>query len=69
MICPHRRTRFQWLAKRLRKAGITTPFGFVTVECSQESLDAARLSGASFMVSKPFTQVALHRAIMPALAS
>jgi len=57
------------LLKRVRKSQIETPFGFVTVECSQESLDAARDAGASFMVSKPFTEAGLFRAIAPLLSS
>ena len=42
------------LLEALRAAGWTTPFGFVTSESSDAVVDAARATGAAFLVAKPF---------------
>lgn len=53
------------LLKRLRRAGVETPFGFITVECCQESVDAARSAGAAFVLNKPFSDHSLAAAVAP----
>ncbi|MFT6143589.1 MAG: two-component system chemotaxis response regulator CheY [Myxococcota bacterium] len=53
------------LLKRLRRSGVTTPFGFISVECSSTSSDAAREAGAEFLLNKPFSQSAFNAAITP----
>lgn len=41
--------------QQIRADGITTPFGFVTTEVSQEMRELAKNSGAAFLIGKPFT--------------
>ena len=47
----------------LNLAGVETPFGFVTSDCSKEMVDSARENGAVFLVSKPFTAEDMSRAL------
>jgi two-component system chemotaxis response regulator CheY len=53
------------LLKRLRRSGVKTPFGFISVEVSNASSDAAREAGAEFLLNKPFSQSAFNAAITP----
>lgn len=41
--------------QKLREAGHTMPFGFVTTEVSAEMRNLANASGAAFLIGKPFT--------------
>jgi two-component system, chemotaxis family, chemotaxis protein CheY len=50
----------------LRGQGITTLFGFVTSESTPEMYDRAIGSGASFLVSKPFTAESIEQALAKA---
>lgn len=43
------------LLKSMREAGLTTPFGFVTSESSDEMRQMAMDAGALFLITKPFT--------------
>jgi len=43
------------------------PFGFVTTECSSEMRALAMGSGATFLISKPFTPEDLQEALTPIL--
>jgi two-component system chemotaxis response regulator CheY len=53
--------------KQLRSAEKTTPFGFVTSEVSAEMRTLAMSSGATFMISKPFTPDDIQEALSPIL--
>ena len=56
------------LLARLRGAGSTVPFGFVTSEGSQEMRLRAKRAGALFLIAKPFTPESFHDALAPVLA-
>lgn len=43
------------LLRTLRAHRIMIPFGFVTAQGSPEMREKARLAGANFLISKPFT--------------
>ena len=53
--------------KQIRASDNQVPFGFVTSEASVEMRTLALSSGASFMLSKPFTPDDIHDAISPIL--
>jgi two-component system, chemotaxis family, chemotaxis protein CheY len=52
---------------RIRAAQNNVPFGFITSETSVEMRTLALSSGATFMLSKPFTPDAIQEAISPIL--
>jgi two-component system chemotaxis response regulator CheY len=54
---------------KLRAAGSTVPFGFVTSEGSPEMRQRAESAGALFLIAKPFTPESFHEALDPVLAS
>jgi two-component system chemotaxis response regulator CheY len=43
------------LLRTLRNHRIMVPFGFVTAQGSSEMREKARMAGANFLISKPFT--------------
>lgn len=47
----------------LRAKGDSTPFGFVTSQSAPEIRDQAVQSGASFLITKPFTPDAFEQAL------
>jgi two-component system chemotaxis response regulator CheY len=55
------------LLKVVRKAKLDIPFGFVTTEGTSEMRDLARVSRASFFVSKPFAKRDFQNALKPYL--
>lgn len=55
--------------KRLRRSGSRVPFGFISVEVSGTSSDAARDAGAVFLLNKPFSQHAFNAAVCPLVAA
>jgi two-component system, chemotaxis family, chemotaxis protein CheY len=56
------------LLKALNDAGACPPtFGFVTSESTPEMHELAKVNGARFLVSKPFTAESLDRALSGAL--
>lgn len=57
------------LLDRLRSAGSTVPFGFVTSEGSEDMRSRAAAAGASFLIAKPFTPEAFADALDPLLAA
>jgi two-component system chemotaxis response regulator CheY len=52
---------------RLRAAGNMVPFGFITSETSTGIKDLAMSSGATFIISKPFTPEDVQTALSPIL--
>ncbi len=55
------------LLEDIRGKRIQTPFGFITSEASAEIKDLAKRSGASFILSKPFTVDDVQDALSPIL--
>lgn len=55
------------LLKQLRAAQCNTPLGFITSEASAEIRELAMQSGASFLLTKPFTPEAVQSALEPFL--
>lgn len=53
--------------KRVRAAGVTTPFGFITSESSMEIYDVAMKEGAQFLITKPFTPEDIQMSFKPIL--
>ena len=53
------------LLQQVRANGVTVPFGFVTSEVSERMRDRALEAGASFVIAKPFTDVAFQDALTP----
>ena len=56
------------MLKAVREAGVNVRFGFITSESSPEIKALALESGASFVVTKPFTAETMNAAIAPAMA-
>ncbi len=56
------------LLKKLREAGNTIRFGFITSESSPEVRKEAEDAGAAFLVTKPFTSNSFEAALSPLLA-
>lgn len=56
------------LLKRVRESGNEVLFGFITSESGPETRQLAMDSGASFLVTKPFTAESMQAAIMPAVS-
>jgi two-component system chemotaxis response regulator CheY len=52
----------------IRRAGWTTPFGFITSEASPAMREQALAAGALFLIAKPFTPEEFHAALDPVLA-
>jgi two-component system chemotaxis response regulator CheY len=52
---------------QVRAAGNTVPFGFITSETSAGIKDLAMNSGATFLLSKPFTPEDVEKALTPIL--
>ena len=55
------------LLKLLKKLNLPCNIGFVTSESSESRLKEAKDLGARFIVNKPFTDEALHKAVLPIL--
>ena len=55
------------LLKQLRAEDNPVPFGFITSETSKGIRDIAMSSGATFLVSKPFTPEDVQEALYPIL--
>jgi two-component system chemotaxis response regulator CheY len=53
--------------REVRASENKVPFGFVTSEASVEMRALAMSSGATFMLSKPFTPDDIHEALSPIL--
>jgi two-component system chemotaxis response regulator CheY len=53
--------------KLVRAADNQVPFGFITSETSKGIKDLAMSSGATFLISKPFTPEDVERALTPIL--
>jgi two-component system chemotaxis response regulator CheY len=53
--------------KQLRGRKNMVPFGFITSETSKGIRDLAMISGASFLISKPFTPEDVQEALFPIL--
>jgi two-component system chemotaxis response regulator CheY len=53
------------LLQQVRAQGITVPFGFVTSEVSDSMRERALSAGATFVIAKPFTDVAFQDALTP----
>lgn len=53
--------------RQIRAANNNVPFGFITSETSQAFKDLALSSGASFVISKPFTPEDVQDALTPIL--
>ncbi len=53
--------------KKLRADGNATPFGFITSEASAEIKTVALGSGASFLITKPFSPDDVQTALGPIL--
>jgi two-component system chemotaxis response regulator CheY len=53
--------------KQVRAADNQVPFGFITSETSKGIKDLAMSSGATFLISKPFTPEDVERALTPIL--
>jgi two-component system chemotaxis response regulator CheY len=56
------------LLNAIREAGCDVRFGFITSESSPETKTLALESGASFVITKPFTAETMNAALAPALA-
>lgn len=56
------------LLRQLRSLGNEVRFGFITSESSPEIAKEARESGASFLITKPFTAERFREEIGPVLA-
>ena len=54
---------------QVRAAKNTVPFGFITSESSTQIKDLAMSSGASFLLTKPFTPEDVQAALSPILGS
>jgi two-component system chemotaxis response regulator CheY len=52
---------------RVREAQNPVPFGFITSETSTGIRDLAMSSGATFLISKPFTPEDVQKALAPIL--
>jgi two-component system, chemotaxis family, chemotaxis protein CheY len=52
---------------QVRAANINTPFGFVTAEASFETKALAMSSGATFLITKPFSPEDVQEALSPIL--
>jgi len=52
---------------RVRAANNKTPFGFITSEASVEIRELAMKSGASFLITKPFSPEDVQEALAPIL--
>jgi two-component system, chemotaxis family, chemotaxis protein CheY len=52
---------------RVRAAGDAVPFGFITSETSAGIRELAMNSGATFLISKPFTPEDVQKALSPIL--
>ncbi len=55
------------LLRALRKEGITTDFGFITSESTDDMREMAKEEGAAFLLAKPFTPDALSDALSAVL--
>ena len=55
------------LLRQLRADENLVPFGFITSETSKEIRDIALSSGATFLISKPFTPEDVQEALNPIL--
>ncbi len=55
------------LLNTLRSTGLTTKFGFVTSECTNERRAKAAEAGALFLIAKPFTVDDFQDALDPVL--
>jgi two-component system chemotaxis response regulator CheY len=53
------------LLQQLRAQGSTAPYGFVTSEVSEKTRETALAAGASFVITKPFTDAAFQQALTP----
>jgi two-component system chemotaxis response regulator CheY len=53
--------------KQLRGSRINTPFGFITSEASMGIKQLAMESGATFLISKPFSPEDVQKALTPIL--
>jgi two-component system chemotaxis response regulator CheY len=53
--------------KQVRETDTKLPFGFVTSECSPEMRVLAMSSGATFMLSKPFSPQDIEEVLIPIL--
>jgi two-component system chemotaxis response regulator CheY len=56
------------LLRTLRAEGNEIPFGFVTSEFTDEMREAARASGALFLIAKPFTEDDFREILEPHIA-
>ncbi|WP_437205113.1 response regulator [Planctomicrobium sp. SH664] len=56
------------LLQKLREAGRSTRFGFVTSESGQAVREEALNAGAAFVIIKPFTPQTFETALKPLLA-
>ena len=57
------------LLQRLRAAGQTVPFGFVTSEGSPQMREEAERAGALFLIAKPFTADTFADVLAPVLGA
>jgi len=53
--------------RSLRAEQNMVPFGFITAEASKEIRELAKNSGATFLISKPFSPEDVQRALTPIL--
>lgn len=53
------------LLQQVRANGVTVPFGLVTSEVSDSMRERALSAGATFVIAKPFTDVAFQDALTP----
>lgn len=51
--------------QQVRSHGITVPYGFVTSEASDRMRELAIAAGATFVITKPFTDVSFQDALSP----
>jgi two-component system chemotaxis response regulator CheY len=51
--------------EQLRAQGVTVPYGFVTSEVSERMRDVALAAGATFVITKPFTDASFEQALTP----
>lgn len=53
------------LLEKVREAGNTVTFGFITSESSAETKEMADAAGADFVITKPFTAETMDMALAP----
>lgn len=56
------------LLRKVREAGNTVKFGFITSESSEEIRELAQQTGADFVITKPFTPQKFELSLQPLLA-